>query len=53
MLSKSKLNIIEFLVSQKPIVMKKSHEEFMTILKEKDNYEKTKNYEKNWKSEIK
>ena len=42
MLSKSKLNSIETLVSQALIDMEISHEEFITILKEKDKYEKTK-----------
>ena len=42
MLAKSKLNSIEPLVSQALIDMKISHEEFITILKEKDNYEKMK-----------
>ena len=38
--AKSKLNSIENLVSQGLIDMKISHEEFSTILKEKNNYEK-------------
>ena len=38
--AKSKLNSIENLVSQGLIDMKISHEEFSTILKEKDKYEK-------------
>ena len=38
MLAKSKLNSIETLVSQAPIDMEISHEEFITILKEKDKY---------------
>ena len=42
MLAKSKLNSIESLVSQELIHMKISHEEFTTILKEKDKYEKMK-----------
>ena len=42
MLPKSKLNSIETLVSQALIDMKISHEEFITILNEKDKYEKTK-----------
>ena len=37
MLAKSKLNSIETLVSQALIDMEVSHEEFVTILKEKDN----------------
>ena len=40
MLAKSKLNSIETLVSQALIDMEISHEEFITILKEKDKYEK-------------
>ena len=43
MLAKSKLNSIETLVSQALIDMEISHEEFVTILKEKDKYEKMKN----------
>ena len=42
MLAKSILNSIETLVSQAIIDMEISHEEFITILKEKDKYEKTK-----------
>ena len=42
MLAKSKLNSIESLVSQALIDMEISHEEFITILKEKDKYEKMK-----------
>ena len=42
MLAKSKLNSIETLVSQALIDMKISHEEFITILNEKDKYEKMK-----------
>ena len=42
MLAKSKLNSIETLVSQALIGMEISHEEFITILKGKDKYEKTK-----------
>ena len=48
MLAKSKLNSIETLVSQALIDMDISHEEFITILKEKDQYEKMKD---NLKSE--
>ena len=40
MLAKSKLNSIETLISQALIDMKTSHEEFITILNEKDKYEK-------------
>ena len=42
MLAKSKLNSIETLVSQALIDMEISHEEFITILKEKDKHEKMK-----------
>ena len=42
MLAKSKLNIIEALISQALIDMEISHQEFITILNEKDKYEKMK-----------
>ena len=42
MLANSKLNSIESLASQGLIDMEISHEEFTTILKEKDKYEKMK-----------
>ena len=42
MLAKSKLNSIETLVSKALIDMEISHEEYITILKEKDKYEKMK-----------
>ena len=42
MLAKSKLNSIVTSVSQALIEMEISHEEFTTILKEKDKYEKMK-----------
>ena len=42
MLAKSKLNSIETLISQALIDMEKSHEEFITILKEKDKYQNMK-----------
>ena len=42
MLAKSKLSSIETLISQALIDMKISHKEFITILKEKDKYEKMK-----------
>ena len=42
MLAKSKLNSIETLVSKALIDMEISNEEFITILKEKDKYEKMK-----------
>ena len=42
MLDKSRLNSIESLVSKALINMDINHEEFVTILKEKDKYEKMK-----------
>ena len=39
MLAKSKINSIDTLISQALIDMNISHEEFITILKEKDRYE--------------
>ena len=42
MLPKSKLNSIETLISQALTDMEISHEEFVTILKEKDIYENMK-----------
>ena len=42
MLAKSKLNSIEILISQALTDMDISHEEFITILKEKDKDEKMK-----------
>ena len=48
MLAKSKLSSIATLVSQTLIDMEISHGEFITILKEKDKYEKMK---ENLKSE--
>ena len=41
-INKSRLSSIETLVSQALIDMEISHEEFIMILKEKDNYEKMK-----------
>ena len=38
-MAKSKLNSIDTLISQELIDMDISHEEFITILKEKDRYE--------------
>ena len=54
MLAKSKLNSIETLVSQALIDMEISHEEFITILNEKDKYERMKDNlrSKNEKYEI-
>ena len=48
MLAKSKLSSIETLISQALTDMEISHEEFITILNEKDKYEKMKH---NWRSE--
>ena len=42
MLAKNKLNSIETLISQALIDLDISHEEFITILKEKDKYERMK-----------
>ena len=42
MLAKSKFNSIETLILQALIDMDISHEEFVTIFKEKDQYEKMK-----------
>ena len=42
MLAKGKLNSIETLIFQALIGMEISHKEFITILKEKDKYEKRK-----------
>ena len=42
MFTKSKLNSIETLISQALIDIDISHEKFITILKEKDKYEKRK-----------
>ena len=47
MLAKSKLNSIDTLISQALIDMDISHEEFITILKEKDRYEMIKENLKN------
>ena len=43
MLAKSKLSSVETLISQALIDMEISHEEFITILDEKDIYDKIKN----------
>ena len=48
MFSQSKLNSIETLISQALIDMEISHEKFISILKEKDKYEKMKD---NFRSE--
>ena len=42
MLAKSKFNIIETLIPQALIDMEITHEEFITILKEEDKYQKMK-----------
>ena len=42
MLVKRKLNSIETLISQALVDIEKSHEEFDTVMKEKDKYEKMK-----------
>ena len=47
MLAKSKLSSIDTLISQALINMDISHEEFITILKEKDRYEMMKDNLKN------
>ena len=44
MLAKTKLNSIEALISQSLIDMEISHEEFVSIFKEKDKYEKVKEF---------
>ena len=41
-MAKSKLSSIETLISQRLIDMEITHEEFITILNEKDKYEKMK-----------
>ena len=41
-MTKSKLNSIETLISQASIDMEISHEEFITILNERDKYERMK-----------
>ena len=43
MLAKSKLNSVETLISQALIDMEISHKEFVTILNEKNKYDKIKN----------
>ena len=50
MLARSKLNSIETLISQSLTDMEISHEELVTILNEKDKYEKMKD---NLSSEMK
>ena len=53
MLTKSKLNSIESLISQALIDMDISHKEFITILNEKDKYEKMKENVRNISRELK
>ena len=53
MLAKSKLNSIETLISQALIDLDISHEEFIRILKEKDKYEKMKEFLRNENEEYK
>ena len=50
MLAKSKLNSIENLISQALIELDISHEEFQTIVNEKERYEQMKESIKNTKS---
>ena len=52
MLAKSKLNFTEALVSRALIDMEISHAEFITILKEKDKYEKMKENVRNLSERI-
>ena len=49
MLAKSKLNGIETLISKALIDLDLSHEEFITVLKEKDRYEMMKDNLRNIK----
>ena len=46
-MARSKLSSVETLASQALIDLEASHEEFITILKEKDKYEKMKENVKN------
>ena len=52
MLAKSKLNSINTLISQALIDMDINHEEFITILKEKDRYEMMKDNLRNKNGEL-
>ena len=52
MLAKSKLNSIDILISRPLIDMDISHEEFITILKEKDRYEIMKDNLRNENGEL-
>ena len=53
MLAKRKLNSIETLVSQALIHMEIGHKEFMTILSEKDKYDKIKENVRNVSKKLK
>ena len=50
-MAKSKLNSIETLVSHALIGTEKSHDEFVTIMRGKDNYEKIKKNLRNVREE--
>ena len=52
MFTKSRLNSIETLISQALIDIDISHEKFITILKEKDKYEKRKENVRNLSEEL-
>ena len=52
MIAKSKLNSIETLVSKALIHLELSHKEFVTILKEKDKYEKMKENVRNMSEKL-
>ena len=52
MLAKSKLNSIETLIPRALINMEISHEEFITILKEKDKYERMKENVRNMSEKL-
>ena len=52
MLAKSKLNSIEVLVSKALTDMEVSHEEYATILKEEDKYEKMKENVRNMSGKL-
>ena len=53
MLTKSKLNSIETLISPALIDMEIGHEEFITILNEKDKYEKMRDNQRSENEEYK
>ena len=53
MLARRKLNSIETLISQALIDIDTSHEEFVTILKEKNKYEKMKENKRSENEEYK